>query len=162
MRGGLTPDMVPHETLAATSSQPKSEALPARMVLAHPRTMFHPCTCGLRTCVVAVPAALIGYDDIMVATETTTRRRWVWSTTSTTPTHDYVGSLLQLFFCCSAHLVVMIHDLLLASILRWHGRCSASVAYTLSFKVETGEGKKRGRSHTAARGTSRPVTWECD
>jgi hypothetical protein len=34
-----------------------------------------------------------------------------------TPTCDYVGSLLQLFFCCSARLVVMIYDLLLTSIL---------------------------------------------
>jgi hypothetical protein len=30
---------------------------------------------------------------------------------------DYVKSLLQLFFHCSAYLVVTIHDLLLASIL---------------------------------------------
>jgi hypothetical protein len=38
-------------------------------------------------------------------------------TTSSTPMHDYIGSLLQLFFHSSASLVVKIHDLLLASIL---------------------------------------------
>jgi hypothetical protein len=65
-----------------------------------------------------VATALIGSEDIEVAAETTTRRRQSWSTTSSIPTCSYVGSLLELFFHCSAHLVVMIHDLLLASILR--------------------------------------------
>jgi hypothetical protein len=38
-------------------------------------------------------------------------------TTSSTPMHNFVGLLLQLFFCYTAHLVVKIHDLLLASCL---------------------------------------------
>jgi hypothetical protein len=118
----------PHETLAATSSWPNSEALAARMVLAHSRTMFHPCTCGLRRCAAAVAAAMIDYDNVKVAVETTTSRRWSWSTTSSTPTHDYIGSLLQFFFRCSTRLVVMIHDLLLTNILGWHDISSASIA----------------------------------
>jgi hypothetical protein len=51
---------------------------------------------------------LIGYDDERVATV---------ATTSSTPTCNYVESLLELFFRCSAHLVIMIHDLLLANFL---------------------------------------------
>jgi hypothetical protein len=38
-------------------------------------------------------------------------------TTSTTPMRDYVELMLQLFFCCSVRLVLMINDLLLTSIL---------------------------------------------
>jgi branched-subunit amino acid transport protein len=97
-------------------------------VLAHLRVVFHACTCGLCRGVAAVAAALIGYDDVEVAVGTTTRRRWSWSTTSFTSTCNYVGSLLQLFFYYPVHLVVMNHDLLLTSILMWHGRRSASVA----------------------------------
>jgi hypothetical protein len=67
--------MAPRETLAATYSRPNSEALAARMVLAHSRAAFHPCTCGLHRGVAAVVAALIGYDDVKVATETAIRRR---------------------------------------------------------------------------------------
>jgi hypothetical protein len=119
----------PCETLAAISSRPNSEALATREVLAHPWAVLHPCTCGL--CRGA--AALIGYDDVEVAVRTTMRRRRSWSTTSSTLTRDYVGSLLQLFFRCSACLVVTIHDLLLTSILRWHGKNSASVAYPCPF-----------------------------
>jgi hypothetical protein len=40
-RGGLTPYMPPHETLAATSSWLNSEALAACV------EAFDPCTCGL-------------------------------------------------------------------------------------------------------------------
>jgi hypothetical protein len=58
-----------------------------------------------------------------------TSRRRSRSNTSSTSMHDYVGSLLQLFFRCSVRLVVTIHDLLLAGIIGWHGRSSASVAY---------------------------------
>jgi hypothetical protein len=65
----------PCETLAAASSRLNSKALAACVVLAHPRTTFHPCLCGLRRGAVAVAAALIGYDDIKVVGETTTRRR---------------------------------------------------------------------------------------
>jgi hypothetical protein len=45
---------------------------------------------------------------------------------------DYVGLLLKLFLRCSVRLVVMIHNLLLTSILKRHGRKSASVAYLFS------------------------------
>jgi hypothetical protein len=129
MRGGLTPNAPPRETLATTSSQLNSEALAVRVVLAHPRTVFHLRTCGLHRGAAVVAAALIGYDNVEVATETTTWRRWSWTTTSSTLTRDYVESLLQLFFRCSACLMVTIHDLILISILGWHGRSSASVAY---------------------------------
>jgi hypothetical protein len=70
-RGGLTSYTSPRETLADTFSRPNSEALAACVVLAHPRVAFHPCTCGLSRGV----AALIGYDDIKVAVDTTTRMR---------------------------------------------------------------------------------------
>jgi hypothetical protein len=124
-RGRLMLYMPPRETLAATSTWPNSEALAERVMLAHSRTVFHLYTCGLRRGTAVVAIALIGYTDMKVSTRTTTRS-WSWETTSSTPMRDYVGSLLWLFFCCSVHLVVMIHDLLLASILGWY---SANVAY---------------------------------
>jgi hypothetical protein len=68
-----------------------------------------------------------------VATRTTTRRIRSWTTTSSTLMRDYVRSLLQLFFSCLVHLVVIIHDLLLASIHRWHNRGSASAAYPFPY-----------------------------
>jgi hypothetical protein len=75
VRGRLTSYTSPHKTLADTSSRPNFEALAACVMLAYPRTVFDPCTCGLRRGVVAVAAALIGYDHVKVAAETTTRRR---------------------------------------------------------------------------------------
>jgi hypothetical protein len=66
--------MPPCETLAVASSRPNSKALAVRVVLAHPHVAFYPCTCGLCGGVVAVVAALINYDDVEVAAETTTRR----------------------------------------------------------------------------------------
>jgi hypothetical protein len=87
--------------------------------------VFHPCTCEL--CRGA--AALISYDDVEVAAVMTTRWRRLWSTTSSTLTRGYIGSLLQLFFRFSACLVVTIYDLLLVSILGWHDRSSVSIAY---------------------------------
>jgi hypothetical protein len=65
----------PHETLAVASSQPNSEVLVARVVLAHPCGVFHPCMCGLRKVAAAVAAALIGYDDVKVSGKTTARWR---------------------------------------------------------------------------------------
>jgi hypothetical protein len=124
-RGGFTSYMPPRETLATASSRSNTEAQAVLVVLAHPHAAFHPCTCELHGGV----TARIGYDDVEVAARMTTRRRWSWMTTSSTPICDCVGSLLQLFFRCSARLVVMIHDLLLTSIIVWHGRSSASVAY---------------------------------
>jgi hypothetical protein len=123
------------KTIAATSSsRPNHEALAASEVLAHPCVTFHLCTCGLRWGAAMIPAVLISYDDMEVATGMTMRRRRSWSTTSSTLKRDYVGRLLQLFFRCSAHLVVTIYDLLLISILGWHDRSSASVAYPYSYK----------------------------
>jgi hypothetical protein len=119
----------PRETLAITASWPNSEALAARVVLAHPHTEFHLCTCGLHGGAIAVVATLISYNNVDVAAGTTMRRRWSWTTTSSTPMCDYIGSLLQLFFRYSACLVVMIHDLLLTSILGLHSRINTSVAY---------------------------------
>jgi hypothetical protein len=119
----------PCETLATTSTWPNTEALAMHLVLAHPRAVFHPCTCGLRGGAAVVVAVLNSYHDVEATTGMTTRRRWSWTTTSSTPTHDYIGLLLQLFFCCSACLVVTIHDLILTSILGWRGSSSTSVAY---------------------------------
>jgi hypothetical protein len=65
----------PCETLATASSRSNSKVLATRVVLAHPRAAFHPCTCGLRRGAAAVAVVLIGYDDVKVATRTTTRRR---------------------------------------------------------------------------------------
>jgi hypothetical protein len=114
------------KTLDTTSSQPNPEILAACEVLAHPHTVFYPYTCGLHR---GVAAVLISYDDVKVAIGMITRRRRSWLTTYSTLTRDYVGSLLQPFFCCTMRLVVMIHDLLLTSILGWHGRSSISVTY---------------------------------
>jgi hypothetical protein len=74
-RGGLTPYTPPCETLATTSSRSNSETLAVHLVLAHPRAVFHPYTCGLPGGAAAVKVALIGYDNIKVAAETTTGRR---------------------------------------------------------------------------------------
>jgi hypothetical protein len=63
------------ETLAAAFSRSNSEALAARVVLAHPHATFYSCTCGLRRGATTVAAVLIGYDDVNVAVETTTGRR---------------------------------------------------------------------------------------
>jgi hypothetical protein len=122
--------MPSRETLVVNSSGPNCEALATREVLAHPRAAtFHPSTCVLRRGATIVATTLIGYNDIEVAAGTNTRRRRSWSTTFSTPTSDYVGLWLQLFFHCSARLVVTINDLLLESIFTWYGRSSASVAY---------------------------------
>jgi hypothetical protein len=82
-----TPYTPPRETLATATSPLNSEALAARMVLAHPHVAFHPYTCGLRGGAVAIATALIDYF-----------------------LYTDARLLLQLFFCCSAHLVVTIHD----------------------------------------------------
>jgi hypothetical protein len=132
-RGELRPYMTQGEALAATSSRPNSEALATRVVLAYPCMVFYPCTCGLHRGAATVAATLIGYDNIKVAAETTTRRMRSWLTTSSILTRDYVRSLLQLFFHYSMRLVVTIHDLLLTSIIGWHGRSTASVAYLLPY-----------------------------
>jgi hypothetical protein len=52
----------PHQTLSAVY-RPSTEAQAARVVLAYPRVMFHPCTCGLHGGATTVAATLIGYDD---------------------------------------------------------------------------------------------------
>jgi hypothetical protein len=49
-----------------------SEALAARVVLAHPRKAFHPCTCGLHGGAATVAATLISYDDVEAAVGMTT------------------------------------------------------------------------------------------
>ena len=49
------------KTLASTSSWPNPETLAARVVLAHPRAVFHPCMCVLRGGAAVVAAVLIGY-----------------------------------------------------------------------------------------------------
>jgi hypothetical protein len=100
------------------------------VVLAHPRVVFHPYICGLRRGATVVAAAPIDYNDVEVAAGTTTQRRRSWMTTSSTPTRDYVGSLLQLFFRYSVHLVVMtIYDPFTYKFSGCNGRCNASVAY---------------------------------
>jgi hypothetical protein len=52
------------KTLAATYSRPNPETLVARVVLVHPRVVFHLCTCGLCEGAVAIATALISYDDM--------------------------------------------------------------------------------------------------
>jgi hypothetical protein len=65
MRCGVGANTRHHvKTLVATSSPPNLEILAVREVLAHPRAVFYPCTCGLRGDVAAVAIALIGYDDV--------------------------------------------------------------------------------------------------
>jgi hypothetical protein len=64
----------PRETLVA-ASRSNFEVLAAHMVLAHPHTVFHPCTYGLYGGVAAIAAALIDYDDVEVAAGMTTKRR---------------------------------------------------------------------------------------
>jgi hypothetical protein len=81
-------------------------------VLVHPLAAFHPCICELCGGATAVAAALISYDDLGGCCYKPTRSRRSWSTTSSTLTRDYVGSLLQLFFRYSTCLVVTtINDL---------------------------------------------------
>jgi hypothetical protein len=63
------------KNLVATSSRPNSEALLVRAVLAHIRATFYSCTCELCGGADVVAAVLIDYDDVMVATGMTTRRR---------------------------------------------------------------------------------------
>jgi hypothetical protein len=70
-----TPYTPPRETLATATSPLNSEALAARMVLAHPHVAFHPYTCGLRGGAIAIATALIGCDHVEVAAETSMRRR---------------------------------------------------------------------------------------
>jgi hypothetical protein len=53
----------PRETLATGACQPNSEALATHVVLAHPCTTFHSCTCGLCGGTATIAAMLIGYDD---------------------------------------------------------------------------------------------------
>jgi hypothetical protein len=68
--------MPPRETLATASFRPNSESLAVRVVLAHPHVVFHPYTCRLHRGVdaaVVAAVALIGYDDIKVATNTIRR-----------------------------------------------------------------------------------------
>jgi hypothetical protein len=54
--------MPPRETLASTSSRPNPKALAARELLAHPRTTFDTCTCGLCGGTTVVATVLISYD----------------------------------------------------------------------------------------------------
>jgi hypothetical protein len=60
------------ETLVIVVSRSNFEALVARMVLAHPRATFYPCTCGLRGDADAVATAR---NHVEVAADTSTRRR---------------------------------------------------------------------------------------
>jgi hypothetical protein len=67
----------------------------------------------------------------------TTSRRRSWSTTSSTPMHYYIGSPLQLFFRCSARLVLtMIYDPFTCKFPGCNGRYSASVAYLLPYNQD--------------------------
>jgi hypothetical protein len=67
--------MPTRETLVIVSSWPNFEALAAHVVLAQPRAAFHLCTWGLCRGVATVATTLIDYDEVEVATRTTTRRR---------------------------------------------------------------------------------------
>jgi hypothetical protein len=119
----------PRENLSCHLLSGWPKILVACEMLAHSLVVFHPCTCGLHV----GTTALNGYDDVEVAAGTTTRRRRLWSTTFSTPMRYCVGSLLQLFFRCTARLVVTIHYFLLTSFLGWHDRYNASVAYSFLY-----------------------------
>jgi hypothetical protein len=58
--------MPQHETLATASSWSNSEALAVRVVLEHPRAVFHPCMYRLYRGTTMIVAVLIGYDDVEV------------------------------------------------------------------------------------------------
>jgi hypothetical protein len=104
--------------------------------LAYSRVAFHPYMCKLRRDATMVAAALIGYDDVKVAIGTTTQRRRLWVTTSSTPTCDYVGSLLQLFFRCSARLVVTtIYNPFTCKFSRCNSRYSVNIAYSFPYST---------------------------
>jgi hypothetical protein len=60
MRGGATCHNV--KTLVVTSSWPNPETWTVHEVLAHPRTAFQPCTCGLCGGATVVATELIGYS----------------------------------------------------------------------------------------------------
>jgi hypothetical protein len=51
-------------TLAATFTRPNSKTLTTCEVLAHPRAVFHPYTCGLCGGIAIDATMLIGYDDL--------------------------------------------------------------------------------------------------
>jgi hypothetical protein len=122
--------MSSHEILAVFSWS-NFEALAMCVVLAQSRVMFHPCKCGLCGGDVTVAAVLIGYDDMKVAIRTITTRRWLWMITSSTLSVTTFVAALTLLSLLSAS--VTIHDLLLTSILGWHGRSSASVIYLFPY-----------------------------
>jgi hypothetical protein len=62
--------------------------------------------------------------------------RQSWSTTFSTLTRDYVGSLLQLFFPCSARPVVTtIYNPFTYKFPDYNGRCSASIIYPLPYST---------------------------
>jgi hypothetical protein len=67
---------------------------------------------------------------VEVAVVTTMRRRRSWSTNCSTPTRDYVGSLLQLYFRCSVRLVVtMMYNPFICKFSECNNRYSVRVAY---------------------------------
>jgi rhodanese-related sulfurtransferase len=67
--------MPSHEILSITSSRPNPETLDVHEVLPHPHAVFYYCTCGLRGGAAMVVAVLIDYDNVKIASGTTTRRR---------------------------------------------------------------------------------------
>jgi hypothetical protein len=117
-------------TLAATSSRPNPETLAAHEVLALPHTTLHPCMCGLCGGATIVADALINYYG--GARSLLGRRCGGDDCDRLLPLHQHASTLdqlLQLFFHCSTHLVVTIHDILVTSFLGWHNGSSASVVY---------------------------------
>jgi hypothetical protein len=116
-RGAYTPIHHHMKTLAAQGASTPTRGVPSLYVWTLWRCCYG-CCCADR----------LRWHGVVVVT--TTRRRRSWSTTFSTLTRNYIGPLLQLFFCCSTHLVVMVYDLLLVSFLGWHSRCSVSIAYS--------------------------------
>jgi hypothetical protein len=66
---------MPPRKILIVASRPNSEALVVRVVLAHPRVAFYPCTCGLSGGAATIAVALISYNVMEVAAEMSTRRR---------------------------------------------------------------------------------------
>jgi hypothetical protein len=96
--------------------------------------VFHPYTCGLRGGAIAVAATLIGYNNRGGCCWEIPESKTIVIDYSSTPTCDYIGSLLQFFFRYSAHLVIMtIYDPFTCKFPGWNGRYSASVAYPFPY-----------------------------
>jgi hypothetical protein len=73
---------------------------------------------------------------------------------------DYIELLLQLFFCCSARLVVTIHDPFTCNFPECNSRCSARVAYLFSY-IHVDSRRQRGTDDLFKGGRILPLNTPC-